>query len=72
MYIQGRTVQKWSNLIKSLRDEVHLLAGLRISRLVVSETRFQHDIVTTLLRCEMLASKQMHFASAITLIDDRP
>jgi len=37
MYIQGRTVQKWSNLIKSHknggRDEVHLLAGLRFSRL---------------------------------------
>ncbi|VAV86649.1 hypothetical protein MNBD_ALPHA08-558 [hydrothermal vent metagenome] len=62
MYIQGRTVQKWANLIKSLSDEVHLLAGQRISRLKVP----------ALLRCEMLASKQMHFASTITLIDDRP
>ena len=62
MYIQGRTVQKWSNLIKSLRDEVHLLAGLRFSRLKVP----------ALLRCELLASKQMYFASAIILIDGRP
>ncbi len=60
--MQGRTVQKWSNLIKSLSDEVHLPAGLCFSRLIVS----------ILLRPEKLASKQMHFASAITLIDDRP
>ena len=62
MYIQGRTVEKWINLIKSFQDEVHLPAGLRISRLTV----------LTLLRPEMLASKQMHFANTITLIDDRP
>jgi len=66
MYIQGRTVQKWSNLIKSHnktgRDEVHLLAGLRFSRLKVP----------ALLRCEFLASKQMYFASAIILVDGRP
>ncbi len=62
MYIQGRARQKWSNLIKSFQDEVHLLAGLRFSRLKVP----------ALLRCEMLASKQMHFASTITLIVHRP
>ena len=66
MYIRRRTVQVWSNLAKSHKgkgwDEAHLLAGLHISRLEVA----------VLLRCEMLASKQMRFASAITLIDDRP
>jgi len=62
MYIQGRTRQKWANLVKSFQDEVHLLAGLRFSRLTVS----------ILLRPEKLASKQMHCASTITLIDGRP
>jgi len=55
-------VQKWANLSKSLRDEAHLLAGLRISRLKVP----------ALLRCEKLANKQMRFASTVTLNDDRP
>ncbi len=62
MYIQRRTVRYWSNLIKSFQDEVHLLAGLHFSRLTVS----------ILLRPEKLASKQMHFASTITLVDGRP
>jgi len=62
VYIQRRTVRYWSNLVKSIPDEVHLLAGLRFSRLKVP----------ALLRCEKLASKQMHFASTITLIDDTP
>ena len=43
-------------------DEVHLLAGLHFSQL----------IVPVLLRCEKLASKQMHAASTITLFDGRP
>jgi len=66
VYIQRRTVRYWSNLVKSHksegRDAVHLLARLRFSRLKVP----------ALLRPEKLASKQMHFASAITLIDDMP
>jgi len=62
MYIRGRTVQKWANLDKSLRDELHLLAGLHFSRLKVP----------ALLRCEKLASKQMHLASAITMNVNRP
>jgi len=62
MYIQRRTAQKWANLAKSLRDEVHLPAGHHFSRLKVP----------ALLRCEKLASNQMHFACALTLIDDTP
>jgi len=62
VYIQRRTVRYWSNLAKSLRDEAHLLAGLCFSRLKVR----------VLLRPEKLASKQMRFASAITLVDDTP
>jgi len=57
VYIQRRTVRYWSNLAKSLRDEVHLPAGLR----------FLWFKVPALPRPEKLASKQMHFASAITL-----
>jgi len=45
-----------------LQDEVHLPAGHHFSRLKV----------LALLRREKLASKQMHFASTVTLIDDRP
>ncbi|VAV98107.1 hypothetical protein MNBD_ALPHA08-87 [hydrothermal vent metagenome] len=62
MYIQRRTVEYWANLTKSLRDEAHLPAGLHFSRLKVP----------ALQRCEKFASKQMRFASAITLNDDRP
>jgi hypothetical protein len=38
MYIQRRTLQKWVIADKSLRDETHLLAGLRFSRLKVAGT----------------------------------
>ena len=38
MYIQGRTLQKWDNPVKSFQDEEHLLAGHRFSRLKVSGT----------------------------------
>ncbi|MCP4184614.1 MAG: hypothetical protein GY761_15070 [Hyphomicrobiales bacterium] len=57
MYIQRRTVRYWSNLAKSFQDEADLLTGHRISRLKV----------LALLRYEMLASKQIDFANAITL-----
>ena len=65
MYIRRRTMLVWSNLAKSHKgkgwDEAHLPAGLRISRLKVP----------VLLRCEILASKQMRFAITITSNDDR-
>ena len=62
MYVQRRTMQKWAYLVKSLRDAMHLSAGLLFSRLKVP----------ALLRCEKLASKQMRCASAITLDVNRP
>jgi len=62
VYIQQRTARKWANLVKSLRDEAHLPAGLLFSR---------HKVLA-LLRREKLASKQMRFANAITLNVNRP
>ncbi len=62
MYIQRRSVRYWSNLAKSLWDDLHLLAGLRFSLLKVQ----------ILSRRKKLASKQMQIASAITFIVHRP
>ena len=62
MYIQGRTVRKWANLAKPFHGVVYLLAGHRFSRLKVP----------ALLRCQKLASKQMHHASTTTFIVHRP
>ncbi|MCP4183818.1 MAG: hypothetical protein GY761_10950 [Hyphomicrobiales bacterium] len=62
MYIQRRTVRYWSNLVKFFQGEADLLTGHRISRLKVP----------ALLRYEMLASKQIGFASSITSNVNRP
>ncbi|MCP4183060.1 MAG: hypothetical protein GY761_07050 [Hyphomicrobiales bacterium] len=62
MYIQRTTVRYWSNLAKSFQGEADLLTGHRISRLKVP----------ALQRYEMFASKQIGFASAMTLNVNRP